>query len=120
MRIEIDDWLTAIVFILVVVGILFGLMYSAARLAVVDAPNVPKFSCLPEHDGDSTRFTLLNTGTGTAFDVAVRSARNQRGEPLARIPIFGPAMTATWTLSRAAPDPATAPLPVPPSGDPPA
>jgi hypothetical protein len=118
MRIEIDDWLTAIVFILIVLGILFSMMYLAARLAVIDAPNVPKFSCLPEQDGDTTRFTLMNTGTGTAFDVAVRLASNTRGEPVARTPIFGPGMTTTWTLSRAIPDPAQAP--VSPSGDAPA
>lgn len=115
MRIEINDWPTAIVLIVVVVGVLFALMYSAARLAVVDAANVPKFSCLPEQDGDATRFTLLNTGTGSAFDVAVRPARDPRGEPLVRIALFGPAMTATWTSSRSVPA-SSAPQP----GDPPA
>ena len=115
MRIEIDDWPTAIVIVLIVFGVLFSLMYLAARLALIDAPNFPKFSCLPEQLGDTTRFTLMNTGTGTAFDVAVRLASNTRGEPVARTPIFGPGMTATWTLSWAAPDPAQAP--VSPSGD---
>ena len=111
MRIEIDDWLTAIVFVLVVLGILFALMYSAARLAGSEPPNLPRFSCLPEPDGDTTRFVFENTGTAAAFDVAVRSARDQYGEPFARIPLFGPAMTATWTLSR------PTPAPVPSSGD---
>ena len=64
MRIEINDWPTAIVFIVLVAGVLFALMSPAARLALADAPNVPKLSCLPEQDGDATRFTLLNRRRG--------------------------------------------------------
>jgi hypothetical protein len=105
MRIEIDDWLTAIVFILVVLGILFALMYQAARLAVADLPSAARFSCLPEQDGDATRFTLLNTGTGPAFDIAVRSGRAPRSQPFARTPLLAPGATLTWELSPA--DPAT-------------
>ena len=98
MRIEIDDWLTAIVLVLVVLGILFGLMYSAARLAGSEPRSYPKFSCLPEQDGDLTRFVLHNTGTAPAFDIAVRWARDPGGTPFARTPLLGPAATMDWTM----------------------
>jgi hypothetical protein len=110
-RIEIDDWLTAIVFVVVVLGILFALMYQAARLAVTDLPGLARFSCLPEQDGDATRFTLQNTGTGPAFDVAIRSGRAPRRQPFARTPLLAPGASLTWELSPAAP------VPAPPGAD---
>ena len=108
MRIEFDDWLTASVFILVVLGILFGLMYQAARLAVTDLPAVARFSCLPEQIGEVTRFALHNTGTGPAFDVAIRLSRAPRSEPFARTALLAPGSTLTWDLSPAAQTPPAA------------
>jgi hypothetical protein len=103
MHIEIDDWWGALAFIVVTGLFLFFLMYWAARLAALTSPSLPKFSCHTETDGGSTRFSLTNIGSGPAFDVAIRWARDEYGDPFARTPMLGPQGICTWELSPVTP-----------------
>jgi len=101
MHIEIDDWLSATLFLLIVVVILFVVVFAAIRLAMTDLANRPEFTCVATTSGDLTRFTLTNVGGSAAFDLAVRSGRDAYGQPLARTVLLARQATCSWEADAA-------------------
>ena len=102
MQIVITEWFGLLFVLLLLALAIFPVVYFAVRMAILDSPALPKFSCYTEIDGATTRLTVSNTGTGPAFDLAVRWVQaGAYGEPLAQTPILLPQASFTCELGSA-------------------
>lgn len=76
-------------------------IYTAVRAAVGHALDraKPRLMAEAHTTAEGVQFVVSNTGTGSAFDVAVRWPNRPTGEVLARTQLLGPNGRLEWTLA---------------------
>jgi hypothetical protein len=102
-----DNSVAAVAYLLLALILSWLIIYTAVGAGVGHAMDRIKPRLLAEAQvtPEGVQFTMVNVGTGPAFDLFVRWSEDPTGEPLARTPMLGVNGRLEWTVPvRAEPD----------------
>lgn len=95
-----DNSVSVAVYLMFTLILSWVVIYTAVSAGVGHAMDRIKPRLLAEGHitPEGVQFTVVNVGTGPAFDLSVRWSGNPTGEPLARTPMLGVNGRLEWTL----------------------